>query len=293
LIEKVKFFPFFFLLFFTQKSFAGPCCAANGAIPSMIVTDEKMQFSLNFALGSVFGWANRNTHIVPESSKETLRTLSLDGSFMISEQTQIGMSIPYMRKSLDNPHTNSDGLSDIRINSVYEISPEYTYSAWKPRSFTFLQVTFPTGTSSEKAVLPNAIDAFGEGRTSFSTGLLFLKAGSVFDGYFLPQASIGLANFYRTSLYRLSSLFGLGLNIKGFRFGVRIDPVYQFAHKIKKSSFVILPKLTTGIGIEVSYMINKKLSIRCMAADQSYLHLSFNTSIARSISFGMIYKIPQ
>jgi hypothetical protein len=279
----------------------------------MITTNERMQFAGNIASSSIYGWANKNARIQTEPNQERLTIFNIDGSMMIADRTQFGASLPLIQKQVTSPqgHFAQTGVGDARFNLGFNLLPEYTYSPLRPKMFGFTQLILPTGISSADSVAPEQVDAIGEGRTSLATGLVILKDFAWFDAYFIPQTLVSVpirgsnslsdAFFPLLPIFKTGAIVGLGASWQDFRVGFRVDPIYQYAYSIKAGSSqrMLPPKLTTAFGFEASYMVSRQFAVLAMYFDQDLFGLadrfktSFNTTVARQMSIGAVYRIPQ
>lgn len=287
---------------------AAACCAGSGAAPSILSGDDSAQVSASLARGTVIGDAP--VHGIPvfrnDSSSEITETLLVSGAILLSDRFQVGTSVPFIRHSVSGSSgngTRSTGFGDIRFNTAYEFLPEWTYSAWKPRGFVFLQLTLPTGTSIYDSQSAGAVDALGRGFYGVGAGTLLIKRWTVWDAVFIPEAHYSFARTFRPdpggSLRvglgwggSLALGFGASPGSGDFRFGLRVQPLYESARKtsVEGATSRTNEQLSWNTTLEASYLVSATWTAQASYTDQTLLGPAINTTLSRTIALGLQHR---
>lgn len=138
-------FTYFFLLL-TGKAWSAACCGGGANFPSLILNDDAANLGFSGSWTKTVGDAPADGKAVFRSSddNEWVQVYSLDAAKLISDRWQLGLNVPYVRRSRANSAQSASqwGWGDISGSIGYELLPEYSYSRWKPRGFVFLLVSF-------------------------------------------------------------------------------------------------------------------------------------------------------
>lgn len=300
------FFVLFPLLFSSNLS-AAPCCSANAAAPSLISGDDKAQVTLGSSFGKVIGdTTGDGTSIFrAENDNESSQSFRLDAATLLSDRWQIGASIPLIRRGIVRPgiDATSTRLGDVRLNAAYEVLPEWSYSSW-PKGYVFTQLILPTGRSIYDAQSGGAVDATGQGFVTSALGALFLKRFGNWDSFFLPEIHYSFGRTFTTSeSINVGGSFGgsvaLGIGVSpmsgNLRVGMRIQPTYGGSKKVASSSGESLTayQLAWDTALELAYLIEENISVSAAYTDQTLLGPANGTTLSRSVSLALQYRVPR
>lgn len=286
---------------------AAPCCSANAAAPSLISGDDKAQITLGSSFGKVIGDTTRDGTSIfrAENDNETSQSFRLDAASLISDRWQIGASIPLIRRGIVRPgiDANSTRLGDLRLSAGYEVLPEWSYSNW-PKGYIFTQLILPTGRSIYDAESGGAVDATGQGFVMTALGALLLKRFGNWDSYFMPEIHYSFGRTFTTSESitvggSLGGSAALGIGISpmngNLRIGLRIQPTYGGSKKVLSSSGKSLTayQLAWDTALELAYLIEEKISLSAAYTDQTLLGPANGTTLSRSVSLALQYRMPR
>lgn len=235
---------------------------------------------------------------------EVSRTFRVEGAALLDDRLQLGASVPLVERSVFRSGTDSAAtdIGDVRLNFAYESMPEWTYSAWKPKGYTFLQLVLPTGRSIHESALPGAADATGRGYFTAAVGSLFVKRWSRWDAFAIPEVHYSFARQFTppggAEPYQVipgwggSLALGLGWNADAIRAGFRIQPVYEQPRSIlaTSSSSRTSYQLTWDTGLDLSYLLNESWTVSCAYSDQTILGPAVNTTLSRTFSLSLLHR---
>lgn len=282
-----------FLLKITSAE-ASSCCARTAASPLIIAGDDQSQFNFGYSLVTI-----------PNLSEHTdLRQIfRIDGSTLLSDRWQTGVSIPIMQHSVmvATEAESSMDFSDLKLNIAYEFLTSWTYSTWKPQGFAFFLITLPTGRSPYESHKPFTSDVTGLGFFSFSFGTFFLKRGLFWDAFITPEIHYSLPRTFQPPFSfeispGLGGSIGLGIGYspkaEALRIGVRIQPrldqTPRFSYfKYQPNSF----QINSEIGFDFSYLINKSSTIMFSYSDQTLTQWSKFPPLSRTIGFNFQHRL--
>jgi hypothetical protein len=189
---------------------AAPCCAGSTALPSLITGDEKTLINASVTYGDVIGDAPAVGKGIPVfrdaiSKREIRKTMNLGVATLISDRWQIGASIPVIQNEISNASDQeiNTQLGDVSLTLGFEALPEWEYSLWKPRIYTFAQWVAPTGRSMENSQTRFATDVSGVGYYQLHLGAVAIKRWSDWDANLVLKAGRDLnygANLLNSSL---------------------------------------------------------------------------------------------
>lgn len=306
-------FIFLFLALFLGSgnlpfAWSSPCCARNAATPFLITGDDRAQINFGYSSSFIVGKADAygETFYGAAQNSERLEMLRLDGALLLSDRWQAGVSLPIVRNSLANALASHSVTlpGDSRFNIGYEALTAWSYSDWKPQGFLFSTLTLPSGRSGFQSSAPLRADVTGNGFYSLSFGSLFLKRGSQWDAYLVPE---GHYSFPRTFEMAQSNLkvtpgfggsvgLGVGFSPAGgsLRFGMRIQPRYdqpvmtaQLPNFNQKQGAAII---TLDMGMDVGYMLTRQDTLLITYTDQALTGLSMNSNLSRILAFNYQHR---
>lgn len=293
---------------FSSRAEAAACCAGNGAAPAILPGDEIAQVSVSVSRGTVIGDAPaRGIPIFRKNdSSEVTETYLISGAHLLADRWQAGAQIPIIGHGISSStHSgvHSTGIGDIRLNTSYEILPEWTYSVWKPHGFAFLQLTLPTGKSIYDSQTLGAVDASGKGFYTLGPGGLFIKRWSKWDIFVLPEAHWTFSRKFESSSSGITETgsgwggsFALGIGVSpgsgDFRVGFRIQPVYESGKNVSSSgtSQRTSYQLSWNTALEATYLIDTVWSLNAQYTDQTLLGPAVNTTLSRTFALGILHR---
>ncbi len=158
---------------------AAACCGGGSSGASLITGDYQAQFSLSSSYSSVVAMQTGDKALFWEDGHHQ-RTLTHKVSIasMISENSQVGLSVEYLKKEYSfqsGSSESSQDLGDLTTQFGYELLAESYYTSYLPRILLGLAHTLPTGVGVEESNKPGLSDVTGLGRHQTSLSLLFLK----------------------------------------------------------------------------------------------------------------------
>ncbi len=293
----IKFLPFLLL----SKAFAAPCCSGASQIPFLITTDDQAMLSTSFIQGSVLadafhGLVRKRT----SKQQESLQTVLLQGAIKTTDRSQVALQLPLTsrQRSLDSKAYSAQGLGDLRFIGAYEILPEWAYSVWKPKGFSFIQLTMPTAPSIYDAKKTMRIDARGKGFWGFSLGTAFLKTVASFDFVFLMELHSALPRMYKTRRLEpglgYSGLIGAGYSprfLPRLRLGIAAAPSSDGG--VRLDSVTMLPKKVWTLTVAAAYALPSDLSIILSFADQTFFpNGAQNVELSRTLALTIQNRFP-
>lgn len=285
----------------TNFSFAASCCGGGANFPVLITGDFKSQVNSSLSYSSVIGDVDKGgtSTFRHADNNETTQTVKVDGSYLLSDYWQTGISIPIVKreKRVYGSHSESSGLGDVSAQLSFEFLPELRYSTWKPRGFTFLNLTLPTAPSIYDFNDPLGADARGRGFYTIDLGVSFLKTRGAWDftGSFSIFQPLNKRFSSRTgesgmiySTPGVSVLLGAGYTPRvtsPWRFGLSLSPRYEGRKVIETStSSASEAQMVWDTGSSVSYLYEKELAFSAQYLDQTLLGPAQNTTLSRTIS---------
>lgn len=239
-----------------------------------------------------------------ENDKEITQTLRVDSAFLLSDRWQVGASLPLVRRALSRTGVDNSAtaLGDLRVNGAYEILPEWSYSAWRPKGYLFTQVIFPLGRSIYESKSAGAVDAIGQGFYTMALGSLLLKRWGDWDVFLMPEIHYSLPRSFSEGGDSLSvapgfgssAALGLGVSPWGgdLRVGLRIQPAYAARKKVTTASEESLTayQLVWDSALELGYLIEENWSLSAAYTDQTLLGPANGTTLSRSVSLSLQHR---
>lgn len=297
----IKFFCILFLVLgFSLDCVASACCARSSAAPTLILGDNHAQFGIGAGFVSKVASADAGGAAIfegPESSN-LLENYRLDGSILLSDRWQIGLSLSVVRNHVKyGDWDSSTGLGDTRISAAYEAFPLWTYSPWRPQGFLFGVLTLPTGRSTyEDRTNGLAADVVGNGFFSLTVGSVLLKRWGDWDAFLMPEVHYSVPRTFSVSgnPFQVSPGFGTSLGIGGglspgggnLRVGVRVQPRYDQGSSDRMVGFVSRSVSYAGqancdVGFDMAYLFGDDDSLMLSYTDQTLLGPAMNSPLNR------------
>lgn len=280
---------FFFLSLFSQTVSAAPCCAGASAVPSLITGDEARFFGVTFSNAVVVAdvpGAGKGLPVFRDelSADEVRRNFTLSFATLISDRVQVGGVVPVVQNQISTRTRNesSSRLGDVSMSLGYEAVPEWEYSEWKPRVYTFLQWVAPTGRSISETENPLAADVSGQGFHQLHLGAVAIKRWSAWDANLVTK--IGTEFSDGSSMF--SSSLGAGYSFAEiWRAGMSLEAQYQ-----SPSAMLSSQKLVWNTGATLTALIGADSSLIAGYSDQTLFGPAINTTLARSLSLAYQHR---
>lgn len=289
------------VLCFLPIAGAAPCCASKSVAPALITGDDRLQVTATSAWGTVIGDAPDSGMPVfrAQDDSEITRSLRIDAATIVSDRSQVAIGVPVLFKTVSRPgvKNSATGLGDVSLGAAYEAIPEWSYSAWRPKGFVFMQIVAPTGRSLHDSKEVGAVDAMGQGFWSPAVGAVFTKSWRSLDVYAMPEAHYSFPRTFGDSGATVSPGFGTSLAL-GFgyspwgrevRAGARIQPSFNQAHLIEENGEASWAGSRTSwdVAVEMGYLASMNWSILASYVDQTLIGPAKNSTLSRTFSFGI------
>ncbi|HEX7676229.1 MAG TPA: serine protease spb1 [Bdellovibrio sp.] len=281
------------IVFSSTQTWAASCCGGGFAFPALILGDDKAQLTTSLSYGSVTDyvypdgkWTHVNDHNVSS-------TFKIDGALLMTDRTQAGISIPVVYKKVSD-ETNS-GLGDMALNLGYEILPELSYSAWKPKGLGFLQITLPTSPSVYDATNVFAADSRGRGFFALGTGMIFTKIFGKWDTNASGELHRSFARSFDsdgaggavtvTPGWGHSITIGGGWSYGDFRLGSSLSSMYEDGYRVRgaqDSDGSSQQNMTWSV--IANYMLGMESAITLSYADQTIFGSPENSNLSKTVT---------
>ncbi|KYG65030.1 serine protease spb1 [Bdellovibrio bacteriovorus] len=299
----MKYFVFVLILFSGSLSLAASCCGGSFSFPALILADDKAQVTSTYSYAQVSDEVLANGKWLRRQDGNLAQTLKLEGASLVSDSLQAGFSIPVMMKSADNS-SDSSGVGDISLYLGHETFPERTYSRWKPKGLTFLQVTLPTSPSIYDSSITTATDIRGRGFYSLGGGVALMKAWATWDANYNGEIHYSLPRTISNEAYGgdvevkpgfgTTQTVGLGWNRGDYRVGSALTYLYEDAIRLSgATSSDGTAQRNFTLGFSGSYMINLASAVTVSYSDQSWIGNPVNSSLSKTFNISYQQRWPR
>jgi hypothetical protein len=290
----VKNFALFLLVIcFGTKSLAASCCGGGFAFPALIMGDDKAQITSSLSYGKVTDDVLANQKWIKRDDGNLSQTFKIEAATLLSDTFQTGISVPVVNRKVSNE--NSTGLGDISLNLGHETFPELSYSPWKPKGVTFLQMTLPTSPSVYDSENVLAADSRGRGFFTVGGGLALIKVFGTWDANtsielhksFAREFSSSSAGGTITATPNLghSWTVGGGWNKGDWRLGTSFTGLYEDAIEIsgaQSSNGSSQQNITWAV--MANYMMGLENAWTLSYADQTLFGTPENSSLSKTVT---------
>ena len=286
---------------------AAPCCAGGSAVPALITGDEAELYQVGMSYGTVIGDAPGYGAGIPVfrdalSMAETRGILTINHARLLDgDRLQAGVSIPIQFNQLSQGTRAEESvhLGDVSMVLGYETIPEWEYSRFKPRVFSFLQATLPTGRSIYESTSLYASDVSGLGQVQVSVGSVALKKWSFWDVNLLARGGVAFGRNFGDETALGNSFVGSGSVGTGFspserlRFGGALSLDYQSPVEILNTTgySVTSERLVWNANLNFMVMIGADDSLTLGYQDQTWFGPAYNTSLSRSGYLSFVHRV--
>jgi len=268
------------------------CCGGGFAAPSLIVGDDKAQATLSYAHSQVTDDVGTDSLWRKRTAKESGETFKVEAAHLISDQWQLGLSVPVVRRS--RLSAESTGLGDLAGTLGYEFLPDWDYNPWRPKGLGYLQVTAPTGKAANEADTAYQLDSRGRGFWAVGLGALFTKTVGALDLFASMDAHRSFGKEYRNAQasgrldpgYGGNLGLGAGYSFADFRLGASLTWTYEDAVSAEGSvsSKGALQRIATATA-SGSYLFSRQWAATLNYSDQTKFGSPSNTSLGKAVTF--------
>lgn len=287
------------IILLMSKAFAAACCGGSSGASSMILGDLKAQVQISQSQSSNVAQAKSGGTItsLQGKTKDIKNTTSLSAAWLVNDPWQVGLTFAFTEHIKEGLSKSEESWSagDTSLTLGHETFPETTWSLYRPRGWTYMRATFPTGRALQESNKALATDANGDGRYKLHFGLALTKIRNKIDLFFVNEIGhhfqTQLANQTYEERSQFKSEFGIGYNINNWRFGLGQDLDVLQGEKIKQQKRA--PTLvrhtlimTTNYSFENSYIVGVSYQ------DATWSGLNRHALLAKTISLNLTKAWP-
>lgn len=301
----MRFLIFQSLLVMNSVAFAAACCGGSSAVPSLITGDDKSQFSTSYSQSQTTDqvlssgvWTKRRGH--------STQTLKMDSAILFSDLWQGGLSFQMIEKSVQDSglQERKSSFGDINLTLGYESLPEWDYSLYSPKGYTFLTLTLPTGKSINESTTTLGTDISGRGVYSIGLGQLMMKAYGAWDYQIMGEIHQSISRtVYSPTLERdvtlkpgrgYTIMAGMGWNKKELRIGGSLSHLIEDPMKTSEAgSSGESQQFVTTASLAGGYRISSEMSSTLTLSSQKIFGNPQNTDLNDSITLSLQKRWPR
>lgn len=289
----------FLILAFSDIAHSAACCGGGMSVPTMIISDDRAQFSASYGrmdvtvdnVDSQGIWRRWEQH-------QHVQTIKLEGAHIISDRWQAGMSMPIIQRQYGSD--SYSGLGDIATSLSYEYLSDWNYNPYRPKGIGFIQGTIPTGKSRADSEV-GGLDSRGNGFWAIGAGTMLTKSWALWDVFVLLEWHRSFEKHVSTSMVqgqvrpdRGSNLgFGFGYNWAMYRAGFSLtrtqeDPI-ETQFKDGSRSWQGQERWDT-VALSLSYLQSEQWSWTMSYSDQTVFGDPLNTSLGKSLGVQLQHR---
>lgn len=272
---------------------AASCCGGGFAFPALIMGDDKAQVTSSLSVGQVTDDVLPNKKWIKRDDDNQSQTFKVEAATLLNDRWQTGLSVPVVYRHVAGE--NSTGLGDVSFNLAHETFQELTYSRWKPKGVTFLQLTLPTSPSIYDAENVLAADSRGRGFFTLGGGVALIKVFGVWDANTSIELHKSFARNFTTSSsggeitatpnLGHSWTVGGGWNKGDWRLGTSFTGLYEDAIKISGAqSSQGSDQQNITWAVMVNYMMGLENAWTLSYADQTLFGAPENSSLSKTVT---------
>ena len=288
------------LIFFTiTKVHAAACCGGSSGASAMILGDLNAQVQISQSQSSNIAQAKSGGNItsLQGKTKDIKNTTSISGAWLFSDPWQIGANFS-MIKHLKAGLTKSEeswSSGDASISLGHETFPETTWSLYKPRGWTFIRLSLPTGRALQDSEKALATDANGDGRYKLHFGVALTKVIQSVDLFFTNeighhfQTTLGQQEYEGRLQFR--SELGFGYNLNNWRLGIGQDLDFLQGEEIKLQKRAPTLVRHTFI-LSANYSLENSFILGVNYQDATWSGLNRHSLLAKTISLNLTKAWP-
>lgn len=284
-------------------SHAASCCGGGFSIPALILGDDHSQFTASASQSTTSDEVLSNGKWLRRQDSNQAQTLKLEGATLLSDSLQAGVSVPLLnKKATGNP--DSTGTGDVSLYLGHESFAETSYSHWRPKGVTFVQLTLPTAPSVYDAPEAASTEVRGRGFYTLGAGVALVKAWKKWDAHFSVELHRSLARNTSSRIYGGeievhpgwggSQTLGVGWNTELFRLGSAVSFLYEDPIQIQgatESQGSLQRNMTWSVS--GSYMLSSESAITVAYSDQSLLGEPLNSSLNKTVQMSYQQRWPR
>ncbi|NUN07341.1 MAG: serine protease spb1 [Bdellovibrio sp.] len=294
---------FLFILAVPFKTFAASCCGGGFSVPALILGDDKAQLTSTYSYANVSDDVLSDGRWLKRDDKNLTQTLKLEGALLLSESLQGGFGLPVLSKTAESTPA-SQGIGDIALYLGHETFPETSYSRWKPKGVTFIQINLPTSPSIYDFSAGNSNESRGKGFYSVGAGVALTKSWVTWDANFSAEIHRSFARAVNNEAlggtiellpgWGSSQTVGLGWNYKDLRLGGSVVYFYEDAIESRggTSSDGAMQRNFTA-SLSASYMLGQESALTASYSDQALLGDPTNSSLSKTINVSYQKRWPR
>lgn len=290
---------------FSLHLYGASCCGGSSAVPSLITGDDKGQITTSYTQSNLTDQVDQNGVWIRRKG-HTSQTLKFDSALIFSDRWQAGLTFSAIEKNINSGglQEKRSALGDVILTGGFESLPEWDYSVWPPKGFTFMTLTLPTGKSINESSTTLGTDISGRGVYSLGLGQLLMKAVGAWDYQMMIEVHQSFhRKVYSPTLERDVTLkpgigstlmAGLGWNVKEYRLGGSLSHLTEDPMKTSEpgSSGLTQQRLTTA-SVTAGYQINLETSSTLTLASQKLFGDPQNSDLNDSISLSIQKRWPR
>lgn len=282
---------FFLVILSANYAWSAACCGGGLSVPTMIISDDKAQFSASYGNTQVTVdnvdaqgiWRQWDQH-------QQVQTIKLEGAHIIGDRWQVGASLPVMTRQYGG--VSYSGLGDIATSLSYEYLSDWNYNPYRPKGIGFVQGIIPTGKSRVDSEV-GGLDSRGNGFWAIGAGTMLTKSWTVWDVFVSLEWHRSFAKNVNTSLVqgtvrpgRGSNIgFGAGYNWLAYRAGFSLtrtqeDPIET---TLASSHSWQGEERWDTMTLTLSFLQNEQWSWTMSYSDQTVFGDPLNTSLGKSL----------
>lgn len=279
-----------FSIFISISAHAASCCGGGASNTVIITNNDQTQVTTSMTFSSVHAEARSDGKWQKLDGDKTKETFTIEGSTLLSDRTQGGLSIPLQKNSYESSGQTFDGsgVGDIKLSAAYEAVTNWDYSKYRPKVYVYSQLQVPSGKSIYETQNIQAIDSTGTGLWGLSMGSMALKTFKKWDAIGIVSVQKLFSNEFDGvhiepgNVYQVS--LGVGYNYKDLRIGINNLAYLQDSGNTSGTvdSKISIERYISST-LVVSYLVEEDLSVTASYMDQTLLGKPVNTQLSRAI----------
>ena len=295
---------FFLILFYffviTHVAYSASCCGGGSSSSVIITGDNQQEFSFGYSYRNDIGQTdNQAVASLNDNSIQDHQFLySLQIARMLFERFQTSLKIGVTTKDLDKQHRveKKTGLQDIELQSAFEFMPEFTYSKFKPRGFSYLKLSVPMSKSLYDSKSQLFSDVRGSGLYSLAPGLFFLKKVSALSLKSGVEYQYYLGKIFSDSTladyYKIVIPFGASFALDRSPVILSVTSTWNYQSAKDLSGFIQSKSPNEyfwDLNLSSTYRLSDAAGISLSYSDSSIIGKSVNSPLYRIIGLSYNY----
>lgn len=291
-------FSFIIIVLGARTVWAAACCGGGLSVPTIIISDDKAQFSASYGVTDVTIdnvdsqgiWRRWDQH-------QKVQTLKIEGAHILADRWQAGVSVPVVTRQYGEQ--SYSGLGDVATSLSYEYLSDWNYNPYRPKGIGFLQLNLPTGKSRADSEV-GGLDSRGNGFWSVGAGTMLSKSWTVWDVFMMLEWHRSFGKNINTSMIQgevrpgngSNIGFGFGYNWSMYRAGFSVTQTSEDAIKIESVNGTTEQGLErwATMALSFSYLQSETWSWTLSYADQTVFGDPLNTSLGKSLGIQIQHR---